>query len=109
VTDKRNIPARRGRKPSRNGDGHHAGHAPGRANLTDVGNGKRLAARHGADLRHCHPWRKWVSWDGRRWMPDATATATSRGKETVASLAQWAARQVISITKQLKEVSDGQE
>jgi hypothetical protein len=87
------------------GDHHHLTH-DGRANLTDVGNGKRLADRHGADLRQCHPWKKWVVWDGRCWQPDATATATRCAKETIASLARWAANQVAEISNRLKEMAD---
>jgi primase-polymerase (primpol)-like protein len=82
---------------------------PDRANFTDVGNGKRLAGRHGADLRQCHPWKKWLVWDGSRWQPDATAAATSRAKETIASLAGWAADQVAEISKRLKEMANGKE
>src|SRR5205809_535947 len=58
----------------RNGAAHNT--EPTGIHSTDVGNGKRLVKRHGADLRYCHPWKKWLSWDGSRWQEDATATAT---------------------------------
>lgn len=36
---------------------------------TDLGNGERLAAWHGEDLRHVPAWG-WLVWDGRRWTAD---------------------------------------
>ena len=54
--------------------------------LTDLGNAKRLVARHGADLRYCYAWHKWLSWTGRRWAVDDTAEILRRAKETVASM-----------------------
>jgi putative DNA primase/helicase len=56
-------------------------------NLTDVGNAERLVARHGRDLRYCHPWGRWLVWDGRRWADDATGEAVRRTKETLRYLA----------------------
>ncbi len=34
---------------------------------TDLGNAERLAHRHGADLRYCDLWKKWLVWTGKRW------------------------------------------
>lgn len=51
--------------------------------LTDLGNARRLVALHGDDLRYCHPWGKWLVWDGRRWVIDNTAEAVRRAKQTV--------------------------
>jgi putative DNA primase/helicase len=77
-----------GYEPSRNG--HHANNGDSKPaaavseNLTDLGNAERLIRRHGADLRHCYPWKRWLCWDGRRWQEDqagtieAYATATAR-------------------------------
>jgi hypothetical protein len=33
----------------------------------DAGNAERLADRHGANLRYCFPWGKWLVYDGTRW------------------------------------------
>jgi primase-polymerase (primpol)-like protein len=76
-------------------------------NLTDVGNGKRLMKWSGADLRHWHPWKKWLVWHGARWQDDATAEATRCAKNTVADLARWAADQVVEISKRLKGLANG--
>jgi primase-polymerase (primpol)-like protein len=94
------------------GEGEHQPEekqAPDRPKLTDVGNGKRLAARHGAHLRHNHPWKKWLLWNESRWRVDARALATSRAKETVASLAQWAAEKVAEVSEQIGEATGGKE
>ena len=37
-------------------------------NLTDLGNARRLVHRHGRNLRYCWLWRKWLVWDGKRWV-----------------------------------------
>jgi len=51
--------------------------------LTDLGNAERLAAIHGQELRYCHPWGKWLVWDGRRWQEDDTGEVMRRAKEVV--------------------------
>jgi putative DNA primase/helicase len=40
--------------------------------LTDLGNARRLAETHVDKIRYCHPWGKWLVWDGRRWGIDKT-------------------------------------
>lgn len=50
-------------------------YAPGAAiafpeNQTDLANARRLVAAHGDKLRYCHPWGKWLTWDGCRWKLD---------------------------------------
>jgi putative DNA primase/helicase len=46
----------------------------------DVGNGERLVALHGRDLRYCHAFKKWLAWDGRRWAIDDNDQAQNRAK-----------------------------
>ncbi len=55
-------------------------------NLTDLGNAGRLVSRHGNDLRYCHPWGRWLAWDGRRWAIDATGEAERRAVDTVSAI-----------------------
>lgn len=55
-------------------------------NTTDLGNAERLVARHGEDLRYCHPWQKWLVWDGCRWRVDDTAEVHRRARETARSI-----------------------
>jgi len=73
---------------SSNGDG--AAPAPG-FNLTDLGNAARLVHRHGRNLRYCWLWRKWLVWDGKRWVKDDTGEVYRLAKDTVASIYQEAA------------------
>lgn len=53
---------------------------------TDLGNAERLVVEHGQDLRHCHPWKRWLVWDGRRWRVDDTAEIQRRAKSLVKTL-----------------------
>lgn len=44
----------------------------GQYNLTDLGNAMRFVLCEGENVRYCHPWGKWLVWDGRRWKIDDT-------------------------------------
>jgi hypothetical protein len=48
--------------PPASPNGHPSGERARRRRFmcTDLGNGERLAHRHGDDLRYCHPWKKWL-------------------------------------------------
>jgi putative DNA primase/helicase len=48
---------------------------------TELGNARRLVRHFGQDFRHCHPWKKDLVWDGRRWREDDTAQAERWAKE----------------------------
>ena len=37
---------------------------------SDSGNAERILARHGQDIRYCHPQKTWYIYDGVRWCPD---------------------------------------
>ena len=54
--------------------------------LTDVGNGERLKAQHGADLLYCYPWKSWFVWDGRRFREDDDGEVIRRAKATATSI-----------------------
>jgi putative DNA primase/helicase len=51
--------------------------------LTDLGNAERMLRDHGADLRYCHPWKRWLVWDGRRYAMDDSGAVVRRAKQTV--------------------------
>lgn len=55
---------------------------------TDRANGRRLAHRHGYAIRYCHPWRKWLIWDGMRWKRDDSGEIMRRAKDVADDL--WA-------------------
>ena len=89
-----------GPQPSANGHGatssaNSDGHAKD-ADLawfpqTDTGNAERMVARYGSQIRHCHPWKKSLVWDGRRWMPDDTAAVRRIAKTTARKILAEAA------------------
>ncbi len=59
---------------------------------TDTGNAERLVARANGDLRFCHPWKKWMECDGKRWRIDDTGAALRLGKLVVREIANEAAQ-----------------
>jgi putative DNA primase/helicase len=59
--------------------------------LTDLGNAKRLVDLFGQDLKYCHPWARWYSWDGSRWEYDRSGQVVRFAKETARSILSEAA------------------
>jgi putative DNA primase/helicase len=53
---------------------------------TDLGNTRRLVARHGTNVRFVPEWRKWIVWDGTRWRIDDDGAIMRFAKETVEAL-----------------------
>ncbi|MDT7042926.1 phage/plasmid primase, P4 family [Candidatus Nitronereus thalassa] len=51
--------------------------------LTDYGNAERLVALHGDFIRYCHPWKKWLVWNGQQWIVDDTEEIVRLAKTTV--------------------------
>ena len=72
-------------------NGHGSTQPPRGYNVTDLGNARRLVHRHGRNLRYCWLWRKWLVWDGKRWVKDDTGEVYRLAKETVSSIYQEAA------------------
>jgi len=68
-----------------------AAYADSGFHLTDLGNAKRLVARHGKKLRYCFPRKKWLVFEGNRWAWDDTGEVLRLGKDTVAAIYQEAA------------------
>lgn len=54
---------------------------------TEAANASRIVAQHGANIRWCEPWLKWLIWDGKRWAMDQTRRIDALAKETAAK--QW--------------------
>ncbi len=53
---------------------------------TDQGNAERLVDRHGANLRYCYPWSKWLVYDGLRWRVDDRGAVVRLAKDTVRAI-----------------------
>jgi putative DNA primase/helicase len=68
--------------------------------LTDLGNGERLVASYGENLRYCNPWSKWLAWDGTRWRIDQMQQVNKWGRATVRALYQECSALVQRITKE---------
>ena len=75
-----------GRNGTPSGNERHGDGEPSRFPFTDTGNAERMIALHGHNIRHCHPWKKWLHFDGRRWAPDDTAAIRRMAKKTARSI-----------------------
>jgi putative DNA primase/helicase len=53
---------------------------------TDTGNAERLVDRHGTNLRYCHPWGKWLIYDGTRWHVDDRGAVVRLAKDAARSI-----------------------
>ena len=53
---------------------------------TELSNALRLVRGHGEGLRYCRAWRRWLFWDGKRWVRDDTGEIERRAADTVRSI-----------------------
>jgi putative DNA primase/helicase len=56
--------------------------------LTDLGNARRLIARHGQDIRYVPERKAWIVWDGIKWRYDNDGQIVRLATETVMSFRQ---------------------
>jgi putative DNA primase/helicase len=70
---------------------------------TDTGNGQRLVALHGADIRFCHSWGKWLNWNGQRWQTDDQGRPDSLAKSVCRELLKRATDRAAELAKLLAE------
>ena len=54
--------------------------------LTDLGNSERLVIAHATNLRHIQLQKRWFSWDGKRFRPDADGQVRRLAKETARNI-----------------------
>ena len=73
------------REPDDPVDGVVAGRVQEFQNLTDLGNARRFAQRHGRDVSYVRQWG-WVVWDGTRHRLDTRGEVQRLAKETVGSI-----------------------
>jgi P4 family phage/plasmid primase-like protien len=57
---------------------------------TDLANARRFVVMHGDCLRYCHPWSKWLVWDGMRWKMDDNGSAMRLAKSVADAVWQEA-------------------
>ena len=58
----------------------------------DSGNGERIVALFGQQVRYCHEFKKWLVWDGKRWAIDELNVMRQKGKEMARLIYAQAAR-----------------
>jgi P4 family phage/plasmid primase-like protien len=83
-------------RPSSNGDGHHGTAVATDAALakhprTDTGNAERMFARFGTAIRYCHAWKKFLRFDGCRWVLDDIPGLHNLAKKTARKILAEAA------------------
>ena len=59
---------------------------------TDLGNAKRVGARHRGTALYCEPFGKWSMWDARRWREDERLEVIARAGDLIRSLYPLAKR-----------------
>lgn len=64
--------------------------------FSDTGLGERLIHYHGADLRYCTAWGKWMAWDGTRWDTENQLEVERRAVLSARSIGQVEAAQAKS-------------
>lgn len=71
---------------------------------TDSGNGERIVALFGPDIRYCLEFKKWLVWDGCRWAVDeASLMMRHKGKEMARILYLQALNRMPSAEKHARE------
>ncbi len=55
-------------------------------NRSDVGNARRFARQWQGEIRYCYPWKRWLCFDGKRWVKDEGAEVERRAKETIEAM-----------------------
>jgi putative DNA primase/helicase len=53
---------------------------------TDSGNAERYVRMYGERLRYCHPWKRALTWDGKRWKLDERGRALGWTKDVARSI-----------------------
>lgn len=48
---------------------------------SDLGNSRLFVKMHGDKVRYCHPWGKWIVWDGTRWAVDESGAVERLAKD----------------------------
>lgn len=74
-------------------DSAYSLYQPNPKNPTDAGNADRLVKLFGNDIRYVYEFKKWMYWDGFRWLFDEDGHMFRLAKETARSISQEAANE----------------
>jgi putative DNA primase/helicase len=59
----------------------------GKIQLTDSTNAERLYKEHGRDIRYFPAWKKWLVWNGKKWVVDeGAAMVQTKGLKTIRNI-----------------------
>ncbi|HEY5373886.1 MAG TPA: phage/plasmid primase, P4 family [Polyangiaceae bacterium] len=78
-------------KPKKRDGAEGVALAPGAFKCTDLGNAERLVTRFRGQIRYCPPRKRWLIWEGQRWLLDETGEINRRAKSTVRAIYEEAA------------------
>jgi putative DNA primase/helicase len=71
--------------------------------LTDRGNALRLIKLYGNDLHYIYRWKKWLVWDGTRWVIDEGNLVEAMAKQVIVNLYAIAQRAIGKLSRDLQE------
>ncbi len=71
-------------------DSAYSLYQPNPKNPTDAGNAIRLIKLFGSDIRYVYEFKKWMHWDGSRWLFDEDGHMFRLAKQTARSISQEA-------------------
>jgi P4 family phage/plasmid primase-like protien len=74
--------------------------------LTDTGNGERIVAMFGSDMRWCIEMERWLIWDGSRWKPDDLKDARQKAKAVFRRLHDQASRAGLAVVEKHARASE---
>ena len=74
-------------------DSAYSRHTPDHNNPTDTGNAVRLIKLFGEDIRYVYEFKKWIHWNGSRWLFDEDGYMYRLAKKTARSIGAEAANE----------------
>ena len=77
--------------------------------LTDRGNALRLIAAHGKDLHYIYRWKKWLVWDGTRWVVDEGNRVEALAKRVIVGIYAAAQATISRVSQELEQGSLGED
>jgi putative DNA primase/helicase len=74
--------------------------------LNDTGNAERMRRRYEGRLLHCWPWKKGLTWDGRRWRVDDSGRAEKAARVAIKRDFQETTREVMALKENLEAAGE---
>jgi hypothetical protein len=77
--------------------------------LTDRGNALRLVKAHGNNIHYIYRWKKWLVWDGTRWVVDEGNRVEALAKKVIVGIYAEAQATISRVSKELEQGSLGED